>query len=399
MKALFLIPIAFAASAAFAQPQTLEQALAQARSSRASLQAARLRLEQARTTRKALGTYPGTTLFLGYSNDERVGGNDDDLVLAQPLDVFGRTRAIRGTGDALVREAEATLRQTELDLQNDVVSLYVDVVAAGARLETARESESGAKKLLEAIRALVEGGKLPGVQATRVAVELQRAEAVRKQRASDLAATTRRFNSALAQSESRPLSGFPTMPVQSVNDAQLTLHRADLLLLSAEVASAQAEAGIARTSRLPQLELQGRRSSWHESSPVFGARLQLSFPLFDFGKSRAEETAALKRAQAASRALDDALRIAKGEVEAASIEVQGARQQVADLESVVSIARELVSRTRTGLTEGANTLIDVLDAARALREIEESLIGARASQAQAEARYLRATGTILEGSK
>ena len=389
------MPLALLAMFANGQSLSLDQAVASARDKRASVQAARLRLERARFCRRALGTLPATSLLVGYSNDLRVGGSDDDLVISQPIDLFGRTNAARRTGDALVLQAEANLRQIELELQNDVVTLYVDAVATRSRVLIAKEAESGAQSLYLAIRELVEGGKLPGVQATRVSIELLRATAARKQREVEAAAALRRLAAAIATEKVSVAQAFPAIPTLEVSEALLKSHRADLMLLSAEVAEANADARLARADRQPQLELQGRRSAWQED-PAYGVRLQLNFPLFDGGKSRAQEAAARRHADAARKSFEDALSIARAETEAARLEVRGAQAQIGSLDQVIATARDLVSRTEIGLKEGANTLVDVLDASRALREIQESLIDARATLSLSQARYLRATGTLLE---
>lgn len=396
MKAPLIAIVFLAAFGAQAQTLSLPDAVSLARKGRASVQAARLRVEEARLSRRALGALTGPSLLIGYSSDLRVGGSDEDLMLSQPVDIFGRTSAMRRTGDALVMRAEANLRQTELDLQSDVVNLYVENVAAASRLAIAKDAEETSRRLLEAVQALVDGGKLPGVQATRVSIELERARSTRKLRESEFAASQRRLQAALGDTEAKADESFPEIPVADVSDSQLVERRAELLNLNAEIRAAEAEARVARTSRLPQLELQGRRSPWQDNDPVYGARIQLSFPLFDHGKSRAEEGAAGKRAEAARRSLADAQRIARGQVEAAKLEVSGAEEQVRTLESIVATSRELVSRTQTGLREGANTLIDVLDATRALREIEEGLVDARVTLAAAQARFLRATGSLME---
>jgi cobalt-zinc-cadmium efflux system outer membrane protein len=325
-----------------------------------------------------------------------VGGSDEDLVISQPIDIFGRRSAARSSGNALVLQAEASLRLVEQELQGDVVAIYIESVAASSRLANAREAEEAAARLLDAIKRLVEGGRLPGVQATRVSIELERARAARKQRESEVAAEIRRLHGVLGVDIQGTPGGFPSIATPNIDERDLILQRADLLLLSADVASAEADIRLARTNRLPQLELQGRRSAWQETDRAYGARIQLSFPLFDSGRSRAEETAARKSAEAARKSFTDLARIARAEIEAARIEVQGAQDQIESLDIVLQTTRDLVSKTQAGLIAGANTLIDVLDAARALREILESLTEARVTLALAQARYLRATGGLLE---
>lgn len=379
-----------------AQSLSLEQAVGLARANRASVQAAQLRLEQARLAGKALGTFSSTSLQIGYSTDVNVGGTDGDLVISQPIDIGGRRSAGRLTGQAGILLAEANLRQTLGELQSEVVSLYVGAVAANQRLRIAAEAEDSASRLLGAVKSLVEGGKLPGVQATRVSIELDRARGVRKQRAADLAASVRRLSAATGFDGSLSVGDFPQLVAEDITEAELESQRSELLVLAAETAAAEAEVRTAKLDRRPQLELQARRSPWQYTSPVYGARIQLSFPLSDAGRSRAEEGAANKRAEASRRSLSDGLTIAKAELEAEKLEIGGAQGQITDLESALASGRDLIARTQTGLKEGANTLIDVLDALRAVREIEEALVGARETLATAQAHYLKATGSLLE---
>jgi len=378
-----------------AQSLSLEQAVSLARLNRASVQAAQLRVEQARLSSKALGTFSTTSLQVGYSTDVNVGGTDGDFVISQPIDIGGRRSAGRLSGQAGILLAEANLRQTLGDLQDEVANLYVGAAAATERLRIATDAEDSAGRLLVAVRSLVEGGKLPGVQATRVSIELDRARGVSKQRKADLAACLRRLRAATGLEEPLWIVGFPKLVTQEATEADLKSQRAELLVLAAETASAEAEVKTARLDRRPQLELQARRSPWQYTSPTYGARIQLSIPLSDAGRARAEEGAANKRAEASRRSLADALNIARAELEAEKLEMDGAQAQIAELESALASGRDLVVRTQTGLKEGANTLIDVLDSLRAIREVEEALVGARESLAVAQVRYLKAAGRQL----
>lgn len=385
---------------AHAQSISLDDALNGARANRQTVQAARLRVDQARLSRRALGSFPGTTLFLGYSSDPRVGGTDDDLVLSQPIDIFGRTAAARSTGDALVLQAEAAYRQTLADLQNEVVLVYSETAASKERVRIAKSSEELAARLVEATRGLVEGGKLPGVQATRASIELERVRASRELKEAELRGNQVRLAATIGNAEAEAFdASFVNLSSSEVSDVLLASQRADLLALSAEVRAAEADARVAKQSRLPQLELQGRRTGWQDADAAFGARIQLSFPLFDSGRSKSEVSAATRRSEAARRALEDAIRIARSELKAAAIEIAAANTQVSRLESVLSTTQELARKTEGGLREGVNTLLDVLDAFRALREIEEAIVEARLTLATAQAKLLRATGTLLGGGK
>lgn len=344
-----------------------------------------------------MGAFPATQLFAGYTSPAEVGGSDDDLVLAQPIDIFGRTAASRSAGNAGVKRAEAELRSTLSELQNDVITLYCETAASASLAQSAEESKKIAKDLEQATRKLVEEGRLPGVQLSRISIEAERARIVAKQRKAEYEANQLRLATAIGLPVAEvTVTGFPNVVPVSVEKDKLTSQRGDLMILAAEVREAEAEARIATTNALPELEVQGRRTPWQESNVTYGVRVQLSIPLYDFGKARNERKAALTRAAAARASLEDAARIAKAEVDAAQIEAIAAQEQITSLEAVQRSTRDLVERTQVGLREGASTLFDVIDSLRALREAEESLAEARLALVLAQARSLKASGLLLE---
>lgn len=387
-------------SAGAQQPLTLQEAIELARTHRATFEAARLRLLQANLSRRALGAFPTTRLFVGYTSDRETGGSDQDLVLVQPIDIFGRTSAARSSGNALVLQAEAGFRQIAADVQSDVVNAYIEAAASAELARSAASVQETLTRLYDATRLRVQGGVSPGVQLTRVSLDLGQAELRTEQRQAELRANLQRLATLVGSKEPLTVAnGFPELPILQVDDTALIRQRPDLLLLAADVSSAESDARIARLEGMPELEIQGRRTPWQQAAPVYGLRLQLSIPLFDSGRVRTETRAANAKAEAARKALADSTRLAVGEIVATRIEVESAKSQVSRYETLVVTARQLVERLRPGLTEQATTLLEVIDATRALRELEEAFVEARQRQALAQARFLHATGQILGVSR
>ncbi len=381
-------------------PLTLDRALALAKANRSSIVAAQQRVLSARLSRRALGAFPATRFFIGYSSEPATGATDDDLALALPLDFFGRTSASRAVGDAAVARAEAMLQQALAQVQGDVIENYSEAAAAKALSESASQSRDIAQRLFDAVRVLVEEGRLPGVQLARVGIEVERARLTADQRSAEHQASLHRLAGLLdVPAQQVMIPGFAEVRAEIIDPALLPRHRADLQLLAAEIRAAEAEAGVARLGSLPELELQGRRTAWQEPERRYGLRLQLSLPISDFGKSRAETAAARALAASARRALADATRISQSELEAARIELASATDQLGRYRAIVDDARALVEKSRTGFTERAITLVELLEATRALREIEDSFVEARLRLARAQAGYLRASGRILEVGK
>ncbi len=397
MRTISILCLAAIAASASAQQIGLNDALRSARTQRPLLQAASLRLSQAKLMSRALGAFPATRVAVGYTSDPETGGSDDDLVLSQPIDLFGRTRAFRRSGSALIAEAEANYRQASLDVQTEVVEAYLAAVSAGELAKSAMAVQAVYEQLHEATRLRVEGGIAPGFHLTQVSLDLEQARLLAEQRQAEAKATLRKLESVSGLVDLNDLqAGVPSLSTVPVDQAALRRQRPELLLLEAQAQLADADVSIARASGRPELELQARKTPWQERNDRYGLRVQLSFPLFDHGRVAAESKAAAQRAEAARKALDDALTLAEGEVKAAQIEFESAKIQVGKYEVLVGRAKELVDRLRPGLTEQATTLIEVLDATRVLRDIEQAHVEARSRLAQAQARLVRATGRILE---
>lgn len=379
---------------------SLDEALARARAHRPAVQAAQQRLREAELTGRALGVYPATRGSLGYTSDPDTGGSDEDAVITQPIDIFGRSGAGRALGNAQVMQARADVQRTLLDIQAEVIANYVEAAASTELARIAAGTESIVQRLFNATETRVQEGVAPGVQLTRVGIELERARATRLRREAERNSALARLAAATGQPANViAVEGLPLVTAPALSPEELQSTRPDLMLLLAEARTAEAEAWVANLERAPELEVQARRTPWQEGSPKVGARVQLSFPLLDHGRTTSNVRASRARAQSRRLALADAMKLATGELTATRIEVESASEQIRRAELIVQAAKTLVERSQTGLTEGATTLLEVLDSLRALREADEALVEARSSLAQAQIRQLQATGHLLGASR
>lgn len=379
------------------QPFSLKDALRSARAHRPAYEAARLRVAEAEAARQAVGAFPGLRVLLGHSTDAAVGGSDEDLVLSQPLDLFGRSRAARAVGTGWLLQAKAGFAQVAVDIQSEVIAAYVEAVSSAQFARSASLIVKTLRDLRSATKERVESGAIPGIQLARVDLELEQADALSELRKGGIRANLSRLAAVIGVVEAPALDErFPDFAGADEGSAALLSRRPDLLFLQAEARKAEAELQSARLNALPELEFQARRTPWQETNERYGLRLQLSIPVFDYGRVRAETLAATRRAEAARKALADQLLIALGEVASSKIEVGVAKDQVARYEKLVVAARTLVERLQPGLTDQATTLTEVIDATRSLRLVEESVVEAELRLAHARARYLKACGHLLE---
>ena len=373
-------------------------ALRQAYAGRASITTNRQRLEEARRNAGAAGAYPATRLDLGKDlfNKADIMGSADFLVY-QPLDAFGKGRAFRRQGDAAVAVALAAFRQGALDVQQEALTAYANLLSAQRLLEVAEAQREVAASVEDSTAKRVAARDLPEIQAARAELELQRAEGLVADRKAAVEAARLRLAGALgidALPDGATLEPLPLPP--DAGDA--TVLRPELLALQAEVALANADERVARQALIPDLEIQAGRSSFN-AAPEYGARLQLTATLWDHGATRNRVRAAEARRKAAEAALQDRVVAARKDVAAAQVEFDAAQRSVQTYARLADGAKALLERTRRGFDLGASTLLDVLDARRALADAQELTVNARLRQDLAVEALLRAKGRFLEEPK
>ena len=380
-----------------AQTLTLSDALRLAADKRSAIHSAQLNLERAEQTARAMGAFPATQLGVGNSTRADLGATDMDLFVSQSLDVFGRSSANRQLGEAGVLLAEAGLRRAKLGVQSEVITHYFEAVAALHLKESAESLLEVAESLLDATRRRFEEGKVPEVQVTRAIIERDRSVQTAKLRQSQFRSAIARLGGVIGSPELvESLSDEPE--IVAVGGFEI-YRRPDIMALESELKIAQAEEVIARRSTLPELELIGLRSPWRDDSTYFGARLQLTWSFNDFGRQKNEVSAARKQAESVRARIEDAKQLAQSEIEAIQIELRAATERVDSYQSLLAANRVLVQKTQLGYEQGVGTLIDVLEATRSLREIEQELAEARLAANLAIAALYESTGTLIEVAK
>ncbi|MBI5706416.1 MAG: TolC family protein [Armatimonadetes bacterium] len=389
---VFVLPFLAVANCPAQEPLSVNDALRVAAQNRPIVRAARLRLDQARLAARVLGSYPPTFLGVGRSTRSEVGGSDEDLFLSQPVDLFGRSAAGRKAGFADVKRAEAEYRGVMLDLQTDVLEAYFQAVTATRLASSADELLKLAEGLKNAAQRRFDEGLIPEVQLLRADLELQKARQTASLRRAQRDSAIKRFRGTVGFGVSDLDLRASLAPLEATDVSG----RADLLQLQAEALIAEAEAGISRAARMPELELQARRSPWTESQALYGARIQLTWALFDHGKSRFEVDSAKKRAEAAFEAFRDASGRAEAELAALKGEIEADRVQVENYGAILDSLRALVAKSQKGFSEGVGTLTDVLETTRTLRETEQEAVEASLRFTLAVTAQYKAAGHLSE---
>lgn len=385
---------------------------------RENVEAARLRLGAARSRSNAT-----LQIVPGIGNRE---ARDEEILLSQPLDLFGKRRARADVADAELRRAlaEESLAQR---------SIIVAVKNAAAELFAAQEAESLGQYQVEVAQLFRDAaarraqlGDIPPVQVQRIELELLRtqneysnAQAERQIRRATLnhligqaPETSLRValpdfgkltnflrvrpleNSTVAQNSASeiPVSASSQIGSDLVNSRSQLLsgieNRPDIASAQATIETQQAQIRVLESERKPDIEIQARRNS------VFGngsnaLRAVITIPLFSSGANRGERRAlaAETRAQESQIAL---LRSqAATQVEQAMIRLKQQRKTVENYRlGIVPQSLDLLRKTQIGYAAGASTYLEVLEAQRTLRQVQseylQALVGIRSNEAALE---------------
>lgn len=392
MKATILLPIVALSASVWSQTLTVERALATARKRRPAVQSAIDLVESAKAHRQALSAYPGLNLGLGQSSRQGLGATDQDLFVSHSIDIFGRTAASRKSGEASLTVALAEARTTFLDVQQEVLIAYFEAIAGKQHFKVAGELLAVAESLLVATTKRFEIGNVPEIQVTRARIERDRARQAMLLRQAQSVGAQKRLAGVMGVAEATEMPESASLSEPKVDLSQ----HPELQALEAQAGAAQADARLASKENAPELDFTALRTPWREGNSQFGARLQLTWRVYDFGKSRNEARASRKRAEAFQKLRDDAQKLAEAELRRLDDELAAWRASVQSYQTIQQSANELVQKSQTGYAQGFGTLLDVLEATRALREIEQELIEAELAMNLAIAAKYRASGTVIE---
>ena len=371
-----------------------QDALKLASQNRPALAAARLRVEEARATAKSLGALSPLELAVGASSRNDVGATDQDLALTQGIDLFGRQRSAKALGAAGVERALAAYRAEASELQTEVLTAFAEAVSAKHQSEVSTELLTVAEGLFNATKRRFDEGKVAELQVTRASIELERAKQASELRRADFAAAIKRL-SGLLGARADTLNVEPDASMEVLTSPTVD-QRPDLLELKADVLVAEAEAKVANVSNRPEFSLQLVRSPWGNDPGYFVGRAQITWAIFDHGRAKNESRAASLKAEAARKQLLDATTKANLELEATKIEIDARQARIQRYEAILGSARDLVAKSQKGFSEGFGTQIDVLEATRALREVEQELVEARKQLSVAVIDQYKASGFLAE---
>jgi NodT family efflux transporter outer membrane factor (OMF) lipoprotein len=380
---------------------TLSRLIEQALADNLTLKVAYARLDQASATarRQKAGRFPSIDLQASASRTEQ---SDDSptrrdftnlsagAAASYEVDLWGRLKSLSDAA-ALDREgSREDLKTAAISLSAQVASVHYQLVEQRAQLQVLAAQLQLNEQVLELVTLRFRRGQ---VKATDVLRQRQLVESTR----GEMSLTRSRravFEHALAILLGRPpgeavvdssTGRFVPLPPppQTGLPADLIQRRPDIRRAYLALLAADRRAAAAVAARFPRISLSAQSStSGAEVGDLFdnwmaNLAANLMMPLFDAGDRKAEVDRSRAVATERLYSYGQTVLAALGEVEDALVQEHHQREYLDNLESQLSLTRDLVARARDSYTSGATTYLQVLDALRTNQQLERSVLSAK----------------------
>jgi len=378
----------------FADPslgELVERSLAENLSLRAAW--ARLRQANAAAFRDGAALWPtldaqGKTSRQGSSLDNSTAQRQVGLFAAYELDLWGRLRA---ANDAAAFDAEASaadLRSAALTLSAAVGNVWYQLVEQRVQLALIESQLATNRQLLKLIEARFRIGQatasdifrqrqlLAQTEGERSRVDTQRNTLIHQ-----LAILLGAAPGGATLPDDAALPALGPLPATGV-PGELVQRRPDLQSAFLRLRAADARTAAAVAARYPRLDLSASLTTPGATGGLYAHWLgnlaaQLTAPLFDGGRRRAEAARAQAAADEALNSYGQTLLEALGEVEDALTAELGQRSYLASLDAQLRSAEAVLRQERQRYFQGDTDYLSVLDALRSRQALERQQVSAQ----------------------
>lgn len=323
-----------------------------------------------------------------------IGAGTTTMSLSQRLSLPGKRGSRINVAEAEQKEAAQSRQARKLALIRLTRESYSEVLAASERQRMAEDSLQLARQLREAVSARVEAGKVSPIELSRAGVAMAAAEREARLAAQQHQVAMRSLASLWNGSE-RAIELVTPLDMPSTLPAAPAVFNQNPLLqqLQTRIDRQRAALSLARANTLPDFTVS---VGLKEEAVIQEQSLQLgiSIPLPVFDRNQGERRAANAELSAAEAMLAAERATLGREVDRLASEREGAYYEALQLrDGVLKTATQALEGTREGYRAGKFSLIDLLDAQRALVEARRAYLVARLTFQKTDAALDELAGT------
>ena len=351
---------------------------------------------------RASGLLDNATITLAAPFGRDTSPFESPLLISQLIPLGDKIRQRIHAARADYGTSRFDYAATTADLTLNAQMAYFEAQRAETERRLAVETVANAQAFADAAQLQFTAGDVARSNVVRSRIELTRATQALQTAQTDAENRLATVRSLLNFPAAQPLALTDTLTYAPVNYALSDL-QALALKNRPELQSAQqtrearlAALHLARLLDTPDMIVEARHNSYRIDAGSDSLRIGLVIPLFDYGRSRAEQKAAAAALSEQDYATAEAVRIAKLDVETAYRNLRLARTAVEAFQGGrLDQSKELLDMAQTGYKNGANTYLELLDAQNIYRSEQAEYVRALASWNEAKAALQRAVGGEL----
>jgi outer membrane protein TolC len=336
--------------------------------------------------------------------EEEGGGRryDWSVSVEQRFPLSGVRGHRRAAARADAQRAKALADRTELEVALEAQTSFFMLQERRRMLRVLEEQLRLARQLVSVSSSRYASGTGLQPDVLRAEVEVARVQSAQQSLAAQIRAAEAMLNASLGRSAQEPIpplqylvSHDEPLPVPAALDRALS-RRPELIAGAAEVDRAAAEVEVMRSMYNPMAMVRVGRASTMAEGPGAMVMIGVSVPIWR-ERLRAGVAEARAMERMANADLEAMRRMVEGEAMAARESVSAARAQAVVLESeVMPRALAASEAALAGYAAGQGTLVSVIEAARALWEVQAEQVMADSALGEAWARLERSLGGVPE---
>jgi multidrug efflux system outer membrane protein len=333
------------------------------------------------------------------------------LGLSYEIDFWGRVRSQRKTALSQYFATTADLQTARISVVSQTISTYARIAALRRQVHLGERAIDLLEQRLDITEDRYSRGLLPSFQLYTVRQNLQSTRAEQPELENQLYEAQGRLATLLGRfaGEQRALlpdsMGVPLdlEPVPAGLPSDLLMQRPDVRAAALRLEAARQQIGVAQAEMLPSLSLTGQggtQSSALSSLVDLDQRFanfvaQLTAPLFQGGRLRANLSAAEARYKQQAATYQQTILTAFREVKASLVAYDKQRQRFREVQQQVETARDAFQTQQDRYERGIGDVLSLLDAERALVQAQTRLAGVQLAVVNARLALHRALGGSL----